>query len=166
MPLTGVFVTGLTELRAALVSMPQDVATDASDLVELTAYRVAGQLHMVYPPGDAQGGIVVETSGARTLLIEASVISTWWLAIIWEFGTVPRYTRRGFYRGIGPEHPDRGLVKIADRERRQMFIELIAMLRVRGFIVTGNQEVGVRTLRPRPGGGALPSGRAYARRRS
>ena len=131
--------TGLTELRTALQNMPEELAGEASHIVEGAANGAASQIRRVYPvkTGAMVSGVVVEHNQQK-VSASAVVRSKSPHAHLFERGTKARRTAKGANRGSMPEAPEsEKMVPIVIRTRRRMYVELADMLRRIGFHVGG-----------------------------
>lgn len=132
--------TGLEDLRAALQQLPDKLDDQASDEVKRTMYEAAAALRASYPQGDTgnlRAGVKTRFRINRRGFATGTVRSEAPHAQLWEFGTVNRKTQKGWNRGRMVAQYNRGLVGIAQRERREMFAALVALVRNSGFEVTG-----------------------------
>lgn len=132
-------LTGLSELRAALRQLPDDLAKNGGDRVEAATERARSALVQAYPRGDTgklRAGVrsKIERSGVAVV---GTVNSSSPHAHLWEWGTQNRHTRQGWNRGRSPSHQREGLIPIAQRERRTMNGELVEIVRQAGFEVSG-----------------------------
>jgi hypothetical protein len=133
-------VTGLAELRAALVQLPDKIEQQANDEVKRTMNEAAAALVASYPEGDTgnlRKGVKKRFRINRRGFATGTVRSEAPHAHLWEFGTVNRRTEKGWNRGRMITHYNRGLVGIAQRERREMEAALVALVRNHGFTVSG-----------------------------
>jgi hypothetical protein len=144
-------VTGLAELRTALLQLPDKIEQQANDEVKRTMNEAAAALIASYPVGTAgrrYKGTDVDPGGLRRGVKKrfrinrrgfatGTVRSTAQHAHLWEFGTVNRATQKGWNRGRMITQYNRGLVGIAQRERHEMEAALVALVRNHGFTVSG-----------------------------
>jgi hypothetical protein len=144
-------VTGLEELRAALVQLPDKIEQQANDEVKRTMNEAAAALIQAYPVGTAgryYKGQAIDPGGLRRGVKKRFRINRRGFATgtvrsesphahLWEFGTVNRETKKGWKRGqIDKEkNYNHGLVGIAQKERREMEAALVALVRNHGFKV-------------------------------
>jgi len=130
---------GLEELRAALRTLPADLAHDGAEFVDDATERAAASLIQSYPLGETgnlRAG--VKHSVVRSQFgVVGMVKSTSPHSHLWEFGTQNRHTRQGWNRGISPSHHREGLIPIAQRERKRLNGALIELVRLAGFQVSG-----------------------------
>jgi len=143
---------GMAEFRAALRKLPEDLAGEASNIVEATANGVAAQVRGNYPigpTGNLVRGVTVTHFENRKVAAGAIVKSVAKHAWIFERGTKVRSGAGGNERGRGsrrgnrlanrsamPEAPEsQQMVPVVVRYRRRMFEQLFAMLRRHGFTV-------------------------------
>jgi hypothetical protein len=141
-------IEGLTELRAALRKLPQELAEEAGSVVlgaaQAAAAEMAGQYaNHVYTGNLARGLSVTNEPGALRYGIRAVVRNraphAWWA----EHGTVVRknYTRKQANRGAMPPLEPNGIfIPIAQRHRRDMVRALIAIVERHGLVVTGTAD--------------------------
>lgn len=129
---------GLNELRTALRQLPVELSGDASEFVEHAAEITASSLRQSYPLGDTgnlRAGVKVSTERSQ-FGVKGVVKSTSPHSHLWEFGTQSRRTRQGWSRGRSPEHRRDGLIPIAQRNRRQMYRQLVELVKRAGFQVS------------------------------
>jgi len=133
-----VLLQGNNELRDALGKLPEALNLEARAIVRTAAETTAAQLRSVYPQGGTgamRRGVKVTTRDTTTT-VSAKVRSTTDEATYWEYGTQVRRTSQGFNRGAMPAATGRGLISLAQRNRRRMLDELVALVREAGFTVT------------------------------
>jgi hypothetical protein len=131
---------GLAQLRADLLSLPDDLAQEAAVIVDDTTEVTASSLRQAYPRGETgklRDGVRAEMKREQFGVV-GTVHSTSPHAHLWEFGTQLRRTREGWNRGRMPSRDREGLVSIAARNRRQMNGQLVELVRNAGFDVTGD----------------------------
>lgn len=130
---------GMAEFRAALRRLPEDLAVEASGIVKATAEGVAAQVKGNYPTGRTGNlvrGVTVTHFENGKVAAGAVVKSTAKHAFIFERGTKPRKTSRGFNRGQMPEAPEsQRMIPVVVRFRRRMVDQLIAMMERHGLTV-------------------------------
>ena len=129
---------GLTDLRASLQALPDKLEAQANDEVKRTMYEAAVALKASYPQGDTgnlRAGVQTRFRINRRGFATGTVRSLSPHSHLWEFGTVNRKTQKGWNRGRMVAQYNRGLVGIAERERREMFAALVALVRNTGFEV-------------------------------
>jgi len=130
---------GLAELRAALRSLPEDLAHDGAEFVDDATEHTAASLRQSYPVGDTgklRAGVKSSVTHSQFGVV-GEVKSTSPHAHLWEFGTEIRSTRHGWNRGRSPSHHRDGLIPIAVRNRKTLNGKLIALVRSQGFEVSG-----------------------------
>jgi hypothetical protein len=128
---------GLEELRAALRSLPEDLAREAGDIVVAHADEVARQAQAAYPEsrGVLRSRVSVERNISKhtTAAIVRSRAPHAWL---YEFGSRERATRTGASRGQMPQAPEGSrFIPLAIRARARMMDALKAIVRRAGFVV-------------------------------
>jgi bacteriophage HK97-gp10 putative tail-component len=132
-------LNGLSELRAALRSLPADLAQNAAEFVDEATQHTASSLRQAYPLGETgklRAG--VQVSVTRTQFgVMGTVKSTSPHAHLWEFGTAVRQTRQGWNRGVSPSHHRDGLIPIAVRNRKTLNGHLVGLVRQAWFEVSG-----------------------------
>lgn len=129
---------GLSELRAALRQLPEELTREASAIVVAAAEGAKSEIVGAYPTGptgNLKAGVTVHRSHAQ-FTEQAIVRSRAKHAHLYEFGTKPRRTANGARRGSMPKAPTtRAMLPIVIRKRRQMVDALIEMVRRAGFQV-------------------------------
>lgn len=130
---------GLDDLRTALQHLPEDLASQAGQIVSDAAFSTAGAVEANYPQGrsgNLKRGVKSSVSSSR-LAASATVTSAAPHAMIFERGTKLRRTKDGANRGAMPAAPDVArFIPRAIRARRQMTDNLIALLEENGLLVT------------------------------
>jgi hypothetical protein len=136
---------GLTELREALLKLPEDLTQESAVIVMAHAEAAKQEMAAKYPIGPKRKG---HTPGAliRGLTIDRRVAVYTASAIlrnraphayIYEHGSEMRYTDTGVERGKMP--PGRVFIPIAVRHRQIMTYALIDLVRRAGFTVSEAQ---------------------------
>jgi hypothetical protein len=135
-------ITGLEELRAALRSLPDDLADEAGAIVQAHAEEAARQMDAKYAEhewtGKLRNSLSVSGEGQRygaRWVVKNSDRKAWWA----ENGTQIRKTSKGVNRGAMP--PIHAFVPIAIRQRRAMVEGLKSVVRRAGFVVS-DTEIG------------------------
>jgi hypothetical protein len=129
---------GLTELITALRHLPEELTTDAADIVAGAAEHAQREVQTAYPEGptgNLKRGVVREQNKSKftTAAIVRSRAKHAWL---FEKGSVQRQTATGANRGRMPEAPaDKQMIPIVIRNRRRMVDQLKDLVRTAGFIV-------------------------------
>ena len=129
---------GLNELRTALQQLPEQLATEAGDIVMKYAEGAKQDIQRGYPQrtGNLRRGVTVQRNRSK-VATQAIVRSKAPHANIFERGTTWRHTDRGWNRGAMPQ-PDESqrFIPKAIRYRRAMVEELIELVRRAGFEVS------------------------------
>jgi hypothetical protein len=136
---------GLAELRAALRSLPQDLAGEARHIVEGAANSAAADIGRAYArgrTGDLIKGVTVAHVEAGKYSAGAVVKNTSKLANIVEVGTVARhyFSKHGVKHLTGRRPAAHVFVPRVIRARRKMYDELKDMLVRNGLTVTGDER--------------------------
>lgn len=128
--------TGLEELKAALQNLPQELASEAQDIVFGAADDAAAEIIAKYPArtGNLRKGVKV-TRKASAFVTSAVVKNSAPHAFIFENGTQARHTKIGANRGSMP--PGHVFVPTVIRHRRAMYERLKAVLVKAGLSVSG-----------------------------
>jgi len=137
-------MNGLDELRAQLRRLPEELATEAGDIVlahaegaqrEIVSGYPTGPGSKKFPPGTLKGRVSIERN--RSKVTTAAIIrSRAPHAVIFERGTVRRMTDKGYNRGRMPEASDaQRMIPKVIRWRRKMVDALIELVRRAGFEV-------------------------------
>lgn len=129
---------GLQELKAALRTLPEDLAGEAGHIVEGRANGAAAIIKGGYPArtGELRDKLEVEHTasrfGARSVVRNRSKY-----ALAFDIGSqVNRVTARGINRGRMPAKPI--FSQTMRRERRAMWGDLKALLVRHGLVVSGD----------------------------
>lgn len=133
---------GLEELKAALRNLPAELRDEANTYVEAATNEAEAALLRSYPEGGT-GNLrkgVKKTIEKSAFGVVGTVKSTSRHAHLWEYGTVDRNTKQGWYRG--QEHSARergmeGLSAIAPRVRRKLNEQLWQLVKRAGFDLSG-----------------------------
>jgi hypothetical protein len=135
---------GLAELREQLRRLPEDLATEAGDIVIAHAEGARREVVSGYPTGPGSKQFPAGTLKARVAVERnRSKVSTAAIvrsraphAIIFERGTVQRRTDKGWNRGRMPKAREaQAMIPKVIRWRRQMVEALIELVRRAGFEV-------------------------------
>lgn len=137
--------SGLDELRAALRRLPVELATDARGIVLEHANAAAGTVRSNYEShrhtGDLASSVVVKVLPADASGVRVEVKATSPHAHLFEFGTAARQNGQGQYRGVMPAAPPaHAFIPAVMAERRQMYDDLIAVLKRAGLEVSGSVD--------------------------
>jgi hypothetical protein len=137
--------SGLAELRAALRTLPADLARGAAPVVTDAAEGAAAEVRSNYQAhaftGNLAKSVQVKTMpgggvGARAE-VRASASHAHWF----EYGTAGRQTSQGAYRGVMPAAPPvHAFIPTVMAARRRMYRELGAVLERAGLEVSGNAD--------------------------
>ncbi len=130
---------GLNELRAQLRQLPEDLAGEASHIIEGVANGVASDVKRHYPIGKTgnlvRGVIVTHFEGSKVAagaIVKSAAKHAW----IFEHGTRQRRNAKGANRGRMPEAPEgQRMIPVVIRARRRMYELLFDMLRRHGLQV-------------------------------
>ncbi len=129
---------GLEELRAALRNLPEHIAQEAGDVVRSHAAVMALDATQAYPEGptgNLRRGVTTETNSSK-FGTGAIVRNRAQHAFIFEKGTVPRETKKGWKRGSMPPAPEsERFIPKAIRARARMVNALIVLLERNGLTV-------------------------------
>lgn len=130
---------GLSELRAALRRLPDDLAEEANVIVTAQAELAKDQVQRAYSrhtvSGNLERGVTLTRQDSRHG-VSALIRSRAPHSHLFERGTKPRRTFKGASRGSMPQAPDSDqMVPIIVRRRRAMVEALIALVRRAGLIV-------------------------------
>ncbi len=130
---------GMNELRAALQSLPDDLAAEAEGIVTATAQDAKHEIQDGYPigkTGNLHNRVTVTNNAARRAAAVSIVKSAAPHAWIFDNGTKPRHTAKGWNRGQMPARPilERMVPKVI-RLRARMTGQLIELVRRAGFEV-------------------------------
>lgn len=128
---------GLDEFREALRALPEELATEAGDVIVETTNNAADQIMAAYPDrtGHLRGGVRFSIERSQFGVV-GIVKNTAKLAWIFELGSQARHTELGANRGSMP--PGHVFVPIVMKLRRQMFEGLKAVLEKAGLEVSGD----------------------------
>jgi len=129
MPVT-LKMTGLTELRAALRNLPEELTGEASAIVLAHAEEAQRRIESGYPQGptgNLKRGVVTQRSSSR-FTAGATVLSRAKHAYLYEHG----FTRKG--KNTARKTPQ-AMIPIVVRVRAQMVRSLIQLVRSVGFEV-------------------------------
>lgn len=131
---------GLAELRAQLRRLPEELAGEASGIVDRNAKDAAEGIRADYRrhlrTGRLEDGVIVTHVDAGKYAAGAIVKNTAKHAWLFENGSQSRHTDIGANRGSMP--PGHVFIPRVVRQRRTMYEQLKAMLVRVGFEVDGN----------------------------
>lgn len=131
---------GLTEFQRALHNLPEDLAEEASVVVQAQADEARRQIQVAYaegPTGNLRRGVTKEENRSK-FTSRGIVRSRAKHANLWEQQTPPkkRRTAKGYNRGTMRATPDnQKMIPIAIRRRRVMVEALKDIVRKAGFQV-------------------------------
>lgn len=137
---------GLTELRQALQRLPEELKTEAAEIVVDTARQAQQSVAAAYPTGptgNLKRRVQLSVQGRSSLGIVATVKSASPHSHLFEWGThgKVRETRKGWKRGVMPaaeeKHPEQAMIPKVIRLRQRMIAKLIELVRSKGFEVNG-----------------------------
>lgn len=133
---------GLTELRAALRKLPEDLAGEASHIVEGIANGAASEVRRGYSRGKSGrmiDGVQVTHLSTSKAAAGALLKSSAPEATIWEYTKEQRrQTRSGANRGVMRLPPEnKRMIPIVVRARKRMYAQLTDLLRRAGFVIEG-----------------------------
>lgn len=129
--------TGLEELKAALRSLPAELATEGGHLVEGRANGAAATIKGGYPSRSGELRDKLTVTHTRSAFGARSVIkNTSKHAAPFEVGTQARHTALGANRGSMPPNPL--FTQTLVRARRAMYGDLQGLLERHGLTVTGD----------------------------
>jgi len=128
---------GLADLQHALEQLPNDMTGEAAHIVEAAANSAAATIKAEYPvrTGELRDRLTVDFS-RDGLSVVGTVRNTSKLAWIFENGTQARHTEIGANRGAMP--PGHVFIPTVAARRRQMYAELLELVKRNGFEVSGD----------------------------
>lgn len=137
---TRLVMEGLSEFRAQLRQLPEDLTQEAAQIITAHAEQARADVSNGYPmgpTGNLKRRVTVIHNVGRRFFAQALVKSAAPHAWIFENGTASRRTRSGANRGAMPLPPEseRMIPKVV-RIRRRMVEALIELVRRAGFEVT------------------------------
>lgn len=132
---------GMAQLISALQRLPEQLKTDAHDVVEDAAIDMKAEVDAVYDRHRVTGNLAAGTRIEREGPLRIRVRNRERHVHLFERGTVVRQTRStGAHRGAMPARPT--FVPAAVRHRQRMWRRLSALLRrMRVPGMTGTPEV-------------------------
>lgn len=132
---------GLDELRAALRSLPDDLATEAEGIVLGEAQAAHDEILASYTErtGNLKAGMFLFKSAVSRYGVGVVVMNRAKHSHLFEYGTQVRHTAAGAHRGVMPAAPAglRFVPKII-RHRARMYDRLKALLVSHGLLVSGD----------------------------
>jgi hypothetical protein len=126
---------GLEELKAALRTLPADLAAEAGPIVTGAAEAAQSDASAAYPAGGLRDGLALVTEDGGRFGAAVTVKNRAPHAWLFEYGTATRHTSLGWNRGAMP--PGKVFVPAMERARRAMYDRLRELLRAAGLTVTG-----------------------------
>jgi hypothetical protein len=136
MAATELRITGLAELRAALLKLPPELVREAGVIVHAQAEAATQEIAAAYPfkSGNLRQHLRLELGG-DAVSATARVRNTAKHAYIFESGTVARHWANGKSTGTMPA--GRVFIPIAMQRRRIMLAALIDLVEGSGLHVSG-----------------------------
>ncbi|HZD63872.1 MAG TPA: hypothetical protein VE200_13880 [Xanthobacteraceae bacterium] len=131
-------IQGIQELKIALGNLPTDLKGQATQLVLDSAYAAQAEIVAAYPQGPTgklKKGVKVRVQEIGPYSVAAQVRSSAPHGWLYEHGTQPRKTKRGWNRGTMPNPAD-VFIPAMVRYRRAMYLKLADLIRATGLIVT------------------------------
>lgn len=137
-----IVLEGLDAFQAALKALPQEFHDEGMAVVKATTEAAAAEMRAAYPErdygapgkrGNLRKGVKVDFPSMSILVGIARSTSPH--AHLYEFGTQERTTAHGAHRGSVRPHPV--TVPIARKRRNQMVDSLVALVKAKGFEVSG-----------------------------
>lgn len=130
-------IEGLDELRKALLTLPDELVRDASEIVQAQANEAARRIASAYPivSGNLHDHLRVEVRSQTPESASVTVRNTAKHAWLFEHGSKPRRWASGKKTGSMTKHPT--LIPIAIQRRRIMLAALIDLVKRTGLDVTG-----------------------------
>lgn len=130
---------GLKELREALRQLPHELKAEAQSIVMDAANGAGTDIKAAYDrhtkTGNLSKGVQVRPSEVSTFGAGAIVVSRAKHAWMFENGTQARHTAIGANRGAMP--PGHVFIPVVVKRRKQMYVELMEVIRKQGLQVTG-----------------------------
>jgi hypothetical protein len=131
-------IRGIAELKDALGRLPTELKGQATQIVLDSAYAAQAEIVAAYPQGPTghlKKGVKVRVQEIGPYSVAAQVRSSAPHGWLYESGTRPRKTKRGWNRGTMPNPPD-VFIPAMVRYRRAMYLKLADLIRATGLIVT------------------------------
>jgi hypothetical protein len=131
-------IRGIAELKDALGRLPTELKGQATQIVLDSAYAAQAEIVAAYPQGPTghlKKGVKVRVQEIGPYSVAAQVRSSAPHGWLYESGTRPRKTKRGWNRGTMPNPPD-VFIPAMIRYRRAMYLKLADLIRSTGLIVT------------------------------
>lgn len=134
-----VVMEGLDEFTLALRKLPETLRIEADVIVQAQAEAAAQQIQRSYPQGptgNLKRNITVNRESSQ-FASKYRLRSRAPHAHLFEYGTGPRKTNKGWNRGQMPRAPEsEAAIPIIVRRRRALVAALTDMLKKSGFLVT------------------------------
>ena len=131
-------IQGIAELKDALGRLPTELKGQATQFVIDAAYGAQAEIVAAYPQGPTghlKKGVKVRVQEIGPYSVAAQVRSSAPHGWLYEHGTQPRKTKRGWNRGTMPNPAD-VFIPAMVRYRRAMYLKLAELIRSTGLIVT------------------------------
>jgi len=131
-------IQGIAELKDALGRLPAELKGQATGIVVEAAYGAQAEIVAAYPKGPTgklKKGVKVKVQEIGPYSVAAQVRSSAPHGWLYEHGTQPRKTKRGWNRGTMPA-PEAVFIPAMIRYRRAMYLKLAELIRATGLIVT------------------------------
>src|SRR4030095_3347567 len=137
---------GLTELREALLALPEDLAHDAESIVNDAAKAAYDDIYAAYPErtGNLRKGLTIQSlehafsyrAGSKALGAGALLLNRAPHAYMFEHGTETRQRALGASTGRMP--PGKVFIPRVIRHRGRMYEALIDMMEEHGLLAVGS----------------------------
>lgn len=131
---------GLEQLKRDLRNLPTELREEAKNIVLDTANAAATEIRSAYPSrkGRLRNGITARLIAVGPYGSGAMAQNRARHAYLYEYGTVPRQTSKGWNRGRMPEANPPIFVPKVIRHRRAMYQKLKDLLTRKGLKVSGD----------------------------
>jgi len=127
----------LDDLKDALMHLPEELAGEASHIVEGVANAAAAEIRQTYPvfTGNLRDHVEVDTYDSGKYGVHARVRNTAKHAFIFENGTEARhyYTDNNVEHATGRMPPGHVFIPIMMKHRRRMYVLLAELLERHGI---------------------------------
>ena len=131
-------IQGIAELKDALGRLPTELKGQATQIVLDSAYAAQAEIVAAYPQGPTgklKKGVKVRVQEIGPYSVAAQVRSSAPHGWLYEHGTQPRKTKKGWNRGTMPA-PPAVFIPAMVRYRRAMYLKLADLIRSTGLVVT------------------------------